>query len=319
MKTNKILLITLAALLLVNVGLAVYAGSLKHRLNVLQGDADDYVILDTAEPSASEQPAETDARPETDKGKDEGRTATVVEDTALESSIEQILSGAGGSWDVWAESLNRSTFSHVQLRKSSDPMVSASLIKLFIMGTVYQAVEEGSISNSEVYQDIRSMITISDNEAANRLIRKLGSGNEQDGLTRINQFAEDIGCLNTQINRVMLAENGLENYTTAEDCARILKLIYSGTCVNEKWSAEMLDCLKGQQVNDRIPQGVPSGTVVAHKTANLTNSSNADVGIVFADSGPYIICVINNDSPNDSITNEQITAVSQTVYKYYQS
>ena len=53
MKTNKILLITLAALLLVNVGLAVYAGSLKHRLNVLQGDADDYVILDTAEPSAS--------------------------------------------------------------------------------------------------------------------------------------------------------------------------------------------------------------------------------------------------------------------------
>ena len=319
MKTNKILLIALGALLLINVGLAVYAGSLKHRLNVLQGDNEDYMILDTADPSESSQPESVSTQPQSVPEKDSGNKATVVEDTALESTIEQVLTGAGGSWDVWTESLNRSTFSHVQLRKSDSQMVSASLIKLFIMGTVYQAVEEGSIRNGDVYQDIRSMITISDNDAANRLIRKLGSGNEQDGLTRINQFAEDIGCLNTQINRVMLAENGLENYTTAEDCARILKLIYTGNCVNEKWSAEMLDCLKGQQVNDRLPQGVPSGTVVAHKTANLTNSSNADVGIVFADSGPYIICVINNDSPNDSITNEQITAVSQAVYKYYQS
>ena len=310
MKTNKRLLIALVAILLLCIGLAIDAIVLRNRLSVLENDTDDYMIMDTADPSESVLPGK---KPAINAAQNPG-----TKDAVLEGIIEQELNGAGGNWDVWVEPLGNSMYAHMQ-SAGTHRMVSASLIKLFIMGTVYQAVDEGSIDNDDVYADIRNMITISDNDAANRLIRELGNGNEQDGITRINQFAEDIGCMDTQMNRLMLENNGLENYTSAEDCAKLLKLIYNGQCINAKWSAEMMSIMKEQQVNDRIPQGLPRDVVVAHKTANLTNLANADVGIVFADNRPYIICIINNNSPDDTATNGQIAALSEAVYDYYQT
>ena len=227
------------------------------------------------------------------------------------------MNGSGGLWDIWTESLTNNTYSHNTVGSYSGRMVSASIIKLFIMGAVYQEVANGYISNTDVYQDVRNMITISDNDAANRLIRRLGNGDASAGMAKINQFAQNIGCTNTSINRLMLEENGLENYTSAEDCARILKLIYRGQCVSKELSAEMLTHLSFQEVNDRIPQGVPSGVTVAHKTGNLTNLSNGDVGIVLLDDNPYIICAINNSSEGDSVINGKIVTVSETVYNYY--
>ena len=43
----------------------------------------------------------------------------------------------------------------------------------------------------------------------------------------------------------------------------------------------MLAHLLAQQVNDRIPQGLPEGTQCAHKTGDLLGLCCADVGIVF--------------------------------------
>ena len=60
------------------------------------------------------------------------------------------------------------------------PMQAASLIKLFIMGTVYENYE----SLSETYgadtlnSYLNSMITVSDNDAANKLVNMLGDGDD---------------------------------------------------------------------------------------------------------------------------------------------
>lgn len=325
MKTNRNLLIALTAVIVLSIGLAIYAISLKHKINTLSDDGEDYTILDTADPTedgttdiSNKNKKEETVEELAEAGQKKARdSSSLQEDRILEDNIQRILNDCGGTWDVWTESLSNSTYTHNETGSGDGRMVSASLIKLFVMGAVYQEVENGSISDADVYQDVRNMITISDNDAANRLIRRLGNGDPSAGMTKINQFAKNIGCTHTSINRLMLDNNGLENYTSAEDCAKILRLIYFGQCVSQKQSSEMLTHLSLQEVNDRIPQGVPVGVSVAHKTGNLTNISNGDVGIVLLNDNPYIICVINNSTEGDGIINDNIITISETTYNYY--
>ena len=115
----------------------------------------------------------------------------------------------------------------------------------------------------------------------------------------------------------MLESNGLENYTSAADCATALCMIYAGTYVCQRWSEELLQLLLQQTVNNRLPQGVPAGTAVAHKTGDLQNLSCGDVGIVYGPSGAYLLCIINNHSPNDRKTVSDFVALSSRVYQFF--
>ena len=93
----------------------------------------------------------------------------------------------------------------------------------------------------------------------------------------------------------MLVENGTQNYVSAEDCAAFLRLVYNRQCVSQEASEQMLAHLLAQQVNDRIPQGLPEGTQCAHKTGDLLGLCCADVGIVFTSQTDFLLCIICND------------------------
>lgn len=249
-------------------------------------------------------------------------TAIETEWTPLDHTLQEQLQiyckQMQGTWDIWVESLSDHTVAHVQQNEREDQsMVSASLIKLFIMGAVYDSMECGQLSDEAIEQEIYSMITVSDNNAANNLIRKLGNGNADAGMERVNDFASKIGCTDSMLCRLMLVENGLQNYTSAADCAHILELIYSGQCVSKESSAKMLSVLIQQKVNNRIPAGIPDNVSVAHKTGDLSGICCADVGLVFAESGDYILCVICNDPPNDVRAATQIMELSEFVYHFY--
>lgn len=192
-------------------------------------------------------------------------------------------------------------------------------IKLFIMGAVYERVNAGALVQRDVRDALEKMITISDNNSANKLVLLLGNGDKTAGLAAVNAFAAAIGCPDSQQNRLMLENNGLQNYTTGSDCAKILRQIYEGKCVSEEYSAEMLSLLKAQMVNNRIPAEIPLSTVIAHKTGDLSGLSCGDVGIVFSPGGDYIICAICNDPASDDAAADAIAALSSAVFSYFNS
>lgn len=84
------------------------------------------------------------------------------------------------------------------------------------------------------------------------------------------------------------------NVTTAEDIALLYTLMLRGEIIAPTVSQEMLDLLAQQEINDRIPAYLPSGTVVAHKTGNLDNLIH-DAGIIYAPAGPIIVAVFTED------------------------
>ena len=195
-----------------------------------------------------------------------------------------------------------------------EPMVSASLIKLYIMGAVYERLESGALEQEEVYPLLFAMITCSDNASANTLICLLGDGDETAGMAAVNDWCAREGYTQTRLNRLMLRDNGLQNYTTAGDCAAMLSAIYRGDCVSADASREMLSLLLQQTVNDRLPLGLPEGTPIAHKTGDLAGLCWADAGIVYSPGGDYILCVISDGTPSEREAKDAMASLSAQVY-----
>lgn len=234
-----------------------------------------------------------------------------AETAELQAMVDAVCAEGNGSWDLYVEDLR--TGACASARTSETPMVSASLIKLFVMGCVYEQIELGKLEHDGVYDLLYAMITVSDNYSANELTRMLGSGDEAAGMAMVNDWAAAQGCADTQMNRLMLVENGLQNYTTAVDCGRLLKQIYEGSCVNAVWSAEMLELLQAQTVCNRIPAGLPEGTVCGNKTGDLIGLCCADVAIVQTEQADYLLCAVCAPE-NDYLAAERIRTLSAEVY-----
>lgn len=236
----------------------------------------------------------------------------------LQCEVDDFLSDQQPVWDVYIEDLKSGDIvrsEHNLNHKAS--MVSASIIKLFIAGATLNQVESGEIEYAVIADDLASMITVSDNSAANRLVTLLGDGIPEAGMNEVNKFAQSIGCNNTELNRLMLVDNGLENYTTSSDCTLFLRKVYLGELINNQWSDLLLQLLKDQTINDRLPKYIPEGTNVAHKTGNLQNKCCADVGIVFLNDHPYVISIITNNSSDDAGVTEYIAELSKLVFDWF--
>ena len=211
-------------------------------------------------------------------------------------------------------------------------MQSASVIKAFIMAAVFDklvyadgATEPSSDYESSLKSLLTQMITVSDNDAANELARRLGGGDFQNGASVLNEFCQEHGYTSTHLGREFLASNPTDdNYTSASDCCRLLSDIYSGTMVNADASADMLALLKAQTRTGKIPSGIPSGVETANKTGELSAGDGLgavenDIAIVFDKEHPYVLCVLSNNIQNNSSAQETIKKISADVYQYMTS
>lgn len=244
---------------------------------------------------------------------------TLTEDPALAETLREQISTSAWKWDIWAEQLGTGIYAHVQqnVDHAAPQMISASLIKLFIMGAVYDAERRGDLPPGAQEDAIRKMIAESDNDAANDLTRLLGGGDEAAGRGAVEAFAASLGCSAVRYERLMLVENGLQNEVTAEDCARFLRLVYGGQCVSQEASERMMEHLLAQEVNDRIPQGLPSGVQSAHKTGDLLGLCCADVGIVLAPQTDLLLCLICNGQTEQAAAAGICVELTRAAVRYF--
>lgn len=128
-----------------------------------------------------------------------------------------------------------------------------------------------------------AMIDNSDNTATNMLIRLVGRQS-------INRTMAMLGLTQTRLEDSIRSDGDIRGLrTSADDMLRLLSLIAARRVVDERSSDAMLAILAGQRHNDLLPEPLPKGIVVAHKTGTLHDTLN-DVGIVELDGAPYVIC-----------------------------
>jgi len=191
-------------------------------------------------------------------------------------------------------------------------MWSASVLKLYVMAAVMEAIEKGEINDSyEIQSELREMIAVSSNSAWNRLYNILGHGSTSAGHEKLNAFCRTHDYPNS--GHLFLFSP--YNTTSAKDTGLFLLRVMQGTNVSEAAaSKQMLSLLKAQQRTWKIPSGVPFGVTTANKTGELYGNTPVenDAAIVFSPAGTYILVVLTE---RGSVVN--VRRLSTLVYNYF--
>jgi len=119
--------------------------------------------------------------------------------------------------------------------------------------------------------------------------------------------------------RRVIEETGLYfGRSTAREIGQLFAKMARGELVSKEASALMIDILKKQQVNDRLPRYLGDGIEIAHKTGDGQPWVANDAGIIWVKGQPIVIVVLaghHRGSANELRTAEgRIAAV---VAKHY--
>jgi beta-lactamase class A len=243
----------------------------------------------------------------------------------------------------------------------------ASVYKIPIMVEVFQQIEGGHFSLNdrvELTEDMRAlgsgiltlmdtglkptikdlitlMIIVSDNEATDILLNKVGADN-------VNNTMKKLGLKNIQVNRTTRELIGdylglmdpklksmgrkelrqlpagyitpemearaekefskiMKDVATPKDMNALLIKIFKGEAVSPLYCKEMLRILGQQQFNTRLPRYLSEGSTVIHKTGTIGSTTN-DAGIIFLPHCHIAITVFTKDKQGDRIEAERIIA-----------
>lgn len=163
-------------------------------------------------------------------------------------------------------------------------------------------LSDGYISES-IQEALERMITASDNYSAMLLTEKVQ-------LPNISQFLSD-----NDFNESEVGTSTDNPKTSAKDTASFFDKLYHDKLNNDATSNAMLELLKKQQLNGKIPKYLPENAVVAHKTGELGEVSH-DAGIVYTKKGDYILVIMSKTGNSDD-ANEKIAEISKNVYGYF--
>ena len=159
---------------------------------------------------------------------------------------------------------------------------------------------------------IRRMITRSSNLATNLLIEKIGA-------SRANEVMRGLGAYRIRVLRGVEDDKayraGLNNLVTAEDLAVALSALAQGSAFTPASSAKMIEILKEQEFNEKIPALLPPGTPVAHKTGDITGVHH-DAAIVYPPGeSPYVLVVLTAGFQDEKEANQTIAEISRIVWE----
>lgn len=228
------------------------------------------------------------------------------------NGIDELIGSLPGHIGVYLlNTVTGEAYSH----QADDPIEAASVIKLTVMAEAFRQFEAGQLDpastvtiraedklpscgalsymhdglNVTVLDLVTLMIILSDNTATNLLIDRLG-------MDHINAMIDSLGLTGTRLNRKLfmpeLAKQGIKNDVSARDMGVLLKGILEGRVVSGDASRQMLDILKKQRLNGKMPFFLhDKGIVCAHKTGEDDGVTH-DVGVIFAEQ-PIIFCFLS--------------------------
>lgn len=218
------------------------------------------------------------------------------------------------------------------LKNENKSFQSASLYKLWVMGTIMGQIKDSKIKEDttlsadvdKLYEKfnlaspsaqetikisvddaIEKMITVSDNTTALLLSSKAK-------LTNVRKFLAEYGLTGSR-----LGTKDTEPLTTAYDTALFFRKLYDGEIVNREYSEKMIGILKRQRLNKKIPKYLPEDVTVAHKTGELDGFSH-DAGIVYTESGDFILVMLTKSKIKEREDAEEVMSLlSRDVYEYF--
>jgi beta-lactamase class A len=222
---------------------------------------------------------------------------------------------------------------------ADDVFPQASSIKVAVLAELYRQAQQGKLKLTDPYvmqasdlvpdsdimggltpgvtrvtnRDLATMmIAVSDNSATNVLIDRVGMDN-------VNALMDSLGLPHTRLRRKMMdikaAGEGRENISTPREMMALLEALYRGKVLNKQMTDDFFKMLSTHK-ESFIPRNIPADVHIANKPGELEGVRN-DVGIVFAQNRPYVICVMTTYLHEERAGEEAIAAVSAAAFRMF--
>ncbi|MGH2492966.1 MAG: serine hydrolase [Candidatus Limnocylindria bacterium] len=240
----------------------------------------------------------------------------------LVQHLDELVSTFPGGAGLWIADPNISQ--PLYAHDADEPIVTASLYKLAVLAEAERRVDRGELHYGDIItieeenitadgsfevagtqltldEALEVMITISDNGAALALWHMLGAEN-------INATLRSAGINDFHV----FTDWDEDNVATPRAVGTLLTLLATRHLISAPASDRMLARLGRQQINDRLPAGLPEDVLVAHKTGNLPGLTH-DAGIIFTPSGPRVVVAMTWDA-DDADAYAFIANVGSVVY-----
>jgi beta-lactamase class A len=259
--------------------------------------------------------AETAAAAHADSPTPSATPVVAVSTDQEQATMQQLLNKfistyqTDGTYNIVVKDLSTGATASINPDKSYE---SASLYKLFVADQIYHQIDTGSLtyadaagggSGNTVAGCLTLMITISDNTCGRALGAILNWGSQNPALA-----AE--GFTETDLTT--------PQQTSARDVSLLFEDLYKGTLNSSSSNLAFMNLLKDQKVNDRLPQGLPAGTVIAHKTGNLDNVVH-DGGIIFGPKTNYVVVVMSGGWNEPGHAPAQFATLSSQLWQFFEN
>jgi len=257
--------------------------------------------------------------------------AVAVHAASLSDTLREHIAGFSGTVSLYAKNLD--TGKAIGIRET-EPVRTASTIKLPIMTAVFDAVARGEAKWTELLtvtaaekvagtgiiaselsdgvqlplRDVLNlMIVLSDNTATNMILQRIPA-------EEVNRYLDKLGLATTRSMRKIMGSEGHPadlGYSTAgklpqnrkyglgmstpRDMVTILEKLARGEIVSPAASEDMIAILKRTQDSTGIPRHL-GGVPVAHKIGSL-EALRSDVGIVYSKNGRIAMAITVDGMP----------------------
>lgn len=246
----------------------------------------------------------------------------------LSQIIQKDLQGTDGEYAVYIEDL--SDGENYSFR-ADELFPAASLYKVYLMAAVLDEVEGGRLKMEDGitstkshlinvygsvdtgYEDVPENIEYTIEEALTRVGRVSDNFasimlTDKIGVDKIQQMADSLGVTQTIIKNPVT--------TSAKDVGLFFKKLYLKEVISASASAKLTEFLSLNQLNSRIPAGLPEGVKVIHKTGELSRIRH-DAGIVYMGNRAYIIVLMSQNLKYEDDGVETLKNISKDVYEYF--
>lgn len=240
---------------------------------------------------------------------------------SLEKRIEVELKSYDGTMGIYINDLK----GNIIAMNADEPFETASTIKVYILAALFDAIEKGKASLSDMLEykathtidgsgvmnslevgtvlSVKNlatlMIIVSDNIATNILIDYLGVDN-------INACIQSLGCKDTILhNPIDFEKYDKLGTSTPRDYGSMFERMAQGTLISPNASEQMLAICKQQHYNSMLTKSIPAYYLdpdnfdeeiiyVASKSGSM-NACRNDGGIVSTPYGKYVIVLFNKE------------------------
>lgn len=255
------------------------------------------------------------------------KTQIISNSKNLQKVVNNAISNATGTYGIAIKNLKNGESYYLNAHRVFEP---GSLYKVWLMEVVFNQIQNGKLTEDETLsQDVQVLNREFDIDANNA---ELTDGtitlNVKDALEQMITISHNTAALllteKVQLSSIenFLVQNNLDESaigepprTTAFDMALFFEKLYAGQLANADNTKEMIDLLKRQTLNNKLPKYLPQDVTVAHKTGEIDYLSH-DAGIVFSEKGDYII-VVMSESDYPPGAQEWIAQISKAVYDYF--